>query len=214
MWRAKVKFAEWTGSSEMWARAGKDDSPYLPALLQYATTQFGRHNDWFLGHRDFGIKVLTLIITVQSATVGAVLSAKVNIETIEPVISVLAVAAVLIGEFSIYSCRRSCIAALEHAALINKTVWAMNLFHLSLNEKMSITDIPFTNDDSFFVPRYISSIKGDDGKYFATSNLYVREALKKFKTFRIARYIIRSISLISVSIVVIFVVHPWIKSRF
>jgi hypothetical protein len=129
-------------------------------MLEYATSQYGRHTEWFLRHKESGVTILATILTAESAVVGLFVSNNIKAGGAWPVLMMLAVLSCVIAHLASQSCRRAFVAALEHAALTAKTMWAMGLVsEVRVDQAVVQGDPPFPDDDSMFVPRYYSDAR-------------------------------------------------------
>jgi hypothetical protein len=144
-----------------WARVTDRPSEHLDKMLSLAVTNFGKQTDWFLLHRDTGIKHLGVVLAAQVSITSITLST-------QAVPAWLAIAALLflgiIGPFlailAIRSARSSYSASIEYAVLITKSLWALGLTgvidvlesHIDIMKKP-----PAANDEVFYIERHVNN---------------------------------------------------------
>ena len=179
----------------MWAHIGDSESPHLQALLEYATSHYARHTDWFLRHRDIGISTLATILTAESAVGGLYLSDTIEPEVALSVISMLTLLSIPLALLPISACARSFRAALEHAALVAKIMWALGLVeHVPVNDALAHGKVPLEHDSSLYIPRYHA-----DATESRTTREYVETHLRRRgTTYQNAKWTLRIMGMLSV----------------
>ena len=102
---------------------------HLLALLASTESAFKNHTDWFLGHKERGIRRLGVLIASQITVTGFYF----RDQELYPewlVVAVLlsmALIAITLALSTLHSCTRSYLAAMEQGMLKNKVVWALGL---------------------------------------------------------------------------------------
>lgn len=151
-----------------WALETEESNSNLSHLLDFASENYGRHTDWFLKHKDTGIKTLAVILTAEITTISIYIANHLNNLITIFILIILSFLSFLLRNYAINSCRRSYRAALENALLITKTLWAMGL---TKPIKVKSTDVdlnkcPVPEDETPYVPRYLN----DAAKHKITQN--------------------------------------------
>ena len=111
-----------------WVCPAETNNPYLSDLLSFAAGNYRAQTDFFLRHRDIGIRNLALVVTGEFAVIGFhFANGKVPVFLTSLVLLFLAVSGYALAESAWRSCKRSFVACLECAVLVTKTIWAMGL---------------------------------------------------------------------------------------
>lgn len=171
----------------MWVQPGGEKPENLDQALSYSSQYYMAHVDWFLRHRDAGIRMLSVILTVEATLTGLVVANR-----IEPIVQEIASGALVflavgLGWYFTVSCKRSYRAALQHAAMTNKVLWAMGLTS-PISTTYSFPPLP--QDECLFVPDIASSFGNKK-----TTNEYVEfHIARKGNTYHAARLIIALIA--------------------
>lgn len=145
-------------------------------MLQYAAGHYISHTNWFLRHKEAGFTSLATALTAEVAVVGFVFSDNVPKFVGIAALLIIAILSIPLTVLALRSCVQAYRAALEHAALVTKVVWAAGL--ASSVRKIPLDEyeqVPLRDDDpQLFVPRYIT----DTCKY-ATTDEFVNDILAK-----------------------------------
>ena len=159
-----------------WARNGGNTTINLEKLIDYGSDNYGRHTDWFLRHRNTGLRNLAVLIAAEF-TVASLYFSNTNSSKVLSVVIlfVIAIAAPLLWLFAYRSCRSSFRASLESAILVTKVAWAMGIIDpISIKkEEWNKTRIPVPGDTSLYIWRY-----WNDAKDHHTTNEFVNYHLK------------------------------------
>ena len=182
------------GRHPMWAQRGLYGSANLEALLAYSSAHHARHIDWFLRHKENGVRLLLAILTVESAIGGLTLSGKIDLYLSIVIILMLVVVTIPMSSSFKLSCRRNYQASLEHTALTAKIIWAMGLGQqVSVDTTSVKAHEPFASDKSMYVPRYY-----EDAYKFADTEAYVQHHLSnKANTLHAAERILTILCLMA-----------------
>ena len=159
-----------------WAELGDAANPYLSDLLSLASANYARQTDWFLRHRDNGLKNLAAIIGAETAVTGLYFTAQDRIphSVLTAFLTLLAIFAVLLSWAAWRSCTRSFTASVESAALMCKAVWAMGLFSKVAVPRAAanLGAGPLRKDRHFYVDRWVSDAeKRETTDGYRTENL-------------------------------------------
>ncbi len=152
------------GQLPEWAQSSDSSNKHLAEMLRFGSDNYERQTDWFLRHRDTGVRNL-----------AAILTAEVGITTLHfatprvpdwPTALILLLLAALAIPLSVSACRcctRSFRASLESAMLVTKAAWAMGLTdRVSLApQSHGLLPPPAPNDTTFYVPRYCRDARQD-----------------------------------------------------
>jgi 4-amino-4-deoxy-L-arabinose transferase-like glycosyltransferase len=158
-----------------WCSLAESSSAQLPDLLKFATANYGRHTDWFLKHRDIGMRNLAVVLTAEFAVASIhYTSEKIPEEITAALLAFLALTALLLALSAWRSCRNSYAASLETAVLVTKIVWAMGL---TSKVEIAATQVdkshcPVPKDPYLYVPRYL-----DDAEQHLSTEDFVRHHL-------------------------------------
>lgn len=144
-----------------WARESIESSDHLDKMLVFASSNYAKQTDWFLHHRDTGIRHLGLVLAAQTSIAGACLYTP-------PLISKwLGIATILFLGFTgpflaisaIKSAKRSYKAAIEYAVLATKSLWALGLMGIiNVEQKCFESSItPAMKDPYFYVKRHVTN---------------------------------------------------------
>ncbi|MCT2533839.1 hypothetical protein N2488_11655 [SAR92 clade bacterium H231] len=138
-----------------WIDSSKGNNNYLPNLLDFAASNYGRHTDWFLKHRDTGLKNLALILTAEFTVLGLHFT-KTGFPKFLVCLSLVLLSAfsILIAYSACQSCKNAFKASLESALLVTKTAWAMGLVGAVSLEKTSTLLPPVPDDEMLYTKRY------------------------------------------------------------
>jgi hypothetical protein len=155
----------------LWASVGAIENSHLSDLLSLASTNYGRHMEWFLRHHDTGIKNLAAILAAESAVVGLAVTHKgIPAVFIVVLLAILACAAAVLAWLAVRSCRRSYTAATENVFMMTKVAWAMGVISkVAVGENVvSDDECPGRGDNTLYAPRWVK-----DSLQHATSAEFV-----------------------------------------
>lgn len=188
--------------SDRWwtATAVTRATPELHQVMRYAQANYARHTDWFLRHRDAGIKILVFLLSADFAITSLYFAGKVAGVLAMVGLAVVGLLSVALTWLAVISCRQSYGAALEHALLVSKTAWAMGWCSPIAVERQSPEDsaVPAASDKSIYVPRYIE----DATKASTTGEFVSRHTKKRFTTYFAAKWTLIAIGTISFALAV------------
>ncbi len=161
-----------------WAQPSTADmSNEVREMLSYARQNYACHTDWYLRHRDAGIKLLGVAL-IANFTIGSLyFDHKLNPYLAVTALAVLAVLSIALASLAVRSCRQAYSAALEHALLVSKTGWAMGLAQsINISEAISQSGAcPAREDKSLYVPRYIKdAVDATDTETFVRNQISKR----------------------------------------
>ena len=170
-----------------WAIKGESTKKDLSILLNHATTNYGKHTDWFVRHKEFGVKILAVILTAEVTITGFYFTKDLpSITAIAPLI-ILSILSPILAYYSIVSCRQAYKASLENALLSTKALWAMGVTKpiiVNPNE-VDFDKCPVPNDETPYVPRFLEfAVKYNNSQEFIEKNL-----VNKGNTFYTAKLI-------------------------
>ncbi len=129
----------------------------LHHMLTYARQNYASHTDWYLRHRDTGLKMLGVVL-VANFTIGSLFfDHKLNAYLSLSALAILSFLSLILSNLSVKSCKQAYIAALENALLVTKTAWAMGFAQPIPIDKNISPNIPcpVREDEYLYVPRYI-----------------------------------------------------------
>jgi hypothetical protein len=167
----------------------------LHHMLAYARQNYASHTDWYLRHRDTGLKMLGVVL-VANFTIGSLYyDHKLNAYLSLIALIILSILSLLLSNLSVKSCKQAYVAALENALLVTKTAWAMGFAHpiaIDDNYKRN-TPCPAKEDEYLYVPRYIKdAIKAENTDAFV--NLH---SSKKGTTFFSTKWTLWAIGIVA-----------------
>jgi len=146
----------------------------LKEVIRYAQAHYGRHTDWYLRHRDGGIKCLVVLLTAELAIAGVCIDGKLDKGLATMALIFASVLSVALTCLSVLSCSQAYRAALEHALLVSKAAWAMGWCTV-VQVPTGISDTskcPAPNDETLYVSRYIEDARNaSDTKDFTTKHM-------------------------------------------
>ena len=166
--------------SPLWANVGEFENCHLPDLLTFSSENYGRQTNWFLRHRDTGIRNLAVIIASETAITSLYFTTDKQIPPafIIMLLLLLAFLAPLLALSALCSCKRAFRAAMENALLTAKIVWALGLTS-NVEVKKSNVDLqkcPARDDLYLYVPRYVEdSLAHPTTKTYSNANLSNRK---------------------------------------
>lgn len=142
-----------------WATSESPTNPHMETILNYAFTTGNQHLDWFVRHKETGIKTLVALLSAEFAIAGVHFSGRLPAGLAIPAEIILGFLAIALTRLAVKTCSRAYLAWLEHVVLTHKAVWAMGLAE-SVNVAPASDNsptCPVRDDESFFIPRYVSS---------------------------------------------------------
>ena len=169
-------------------------------------TAVGRHTDWFLHHKERGVKNLGALIAAELAIIAFYFTHTAELQSINRIVGLVLLLAGLLGiplvRLAITSATRSFQAAMECISLASKCLWAMGLTaRLTLNpDSVDTKNIPAPEDLTPFVPRYTGQEASEDEETTksptrcATTKEFVSQQLQARNTFGTARWALVSFS--------------------
>jgi hypothetical protein len=156
-----------------WAASGPQDNPYLPNLLSLASTNYAKQTDWFLHHRESGIRNLGAILFAESTLMSFYKSSSgLPMPVFVAVLVMLGSAAPAFTWLAVRSCRRSFGAAMENALMMAKVAWAMGAARIVIARQCG-DRFPAASDESLYVPRWL-----DDCHASPTTQAFREDHLK------------------------------------
>lgn len=165
--------------TEFWHTTGrplpnKDTEAALHKLLDLAAAGFGRHLDNFQRHRDAVVRQLGAILAAETIILRFLPTSDVPWWIGTLILTLLAVVSLILAHSGASSCMRAYLAALEHAVLFSKVMWA--LFPeggVKVDESTRARSAPpVPADRTLHVPRYLH-----DALEFETTEKYVAHHL-------------------------------------
>jgi hypothetical protein len=172
-----------------WAIKGDSSESNLQSTLSLAITNYSNHTNWFLQHKEMGIKYLIVIVTAELAFAKFFYTTEFPFRLlIIFILFILAFVSIAFMFFALKNCYQSYQAALENVLLITKTLWAMGLTDpVSVDsKKVNFIKSPVWKDETPYVPRYLEdALKHEKTKDFVKYNMD-----KKNTTYFWARLII------------------------
>ena len=170
-------------TTRCWGYLNEVDTPldHLLALLASTEAAYKNQTDWFLGHKESGIRRLGVLIASEITVTGFYL----RDQELYPQWLVVAVLlsmvliAIALALSTLHSCTRSYLAAMEQGMLKNKVVWALGLSGPVIlpNDQKGRAPCPAPGDSGLYVPRYVRS----GAKDLTTQLLLERIILVTFK---------------------------------
>jgi hypothetical protein len=166
-----------------WTRISKPENIYLPDILDFASANYGRHTDWFLRHRDTGIRNLAAVLTAEFAVTSIYFSDKgADKGFVVTILFLLVLLAIILAIAACCSCYRAFRASLENAVFVTKIAWAMGLANpVSIPEisKENEKELPpVSQDPTLYVPKYLRTAQ----KYKSTDE-FVKAHLNAINTY-------------------------------
>jgi hypothetical protein len=158
------------------ASSGKTSNNELNNLLTYARENYGKHTEWFLRHKDMGLKSLAVVLTGEITITSFCLSDKFpDIITIVTLL-ILSFLSVIITFYGIINCKASYKASLENAILCTKTIWAMGLAKpIEIDaQNVDFTNCPVREDNTPYIPRFL-----DDAAKQPTTDKFIEYHLSR-----------------------------------
>ena len=139
-----------------WVKKTVSDNKYLATMLEFGSSNYERHANWFLRHRDIGIKYQAIILTVEFSILGI----SFQLDAVYPKYLVcsglymLGIFSVILAYTSCRSCTKSFIASLENALLVTKVAWAMGLADRVAVKEIPESNPPVSEDSMLYINRY------------------------------------------------------------
>jgi hypothetical protein len=138
-----------------WAQPSDSNNQYLPEMLKWGSDSYLRQTNWFLHHRDTGLRNLAAVLTGEFAVISLhAANAGVPDGPTVFILLFLGVLAVLLGFSASKSCGRSFRASLESVMLVTKTMWTMGLMDKVSLAENEFQGPPVPRDSTFYVPRF------------------------------------------------------------
>jgi len=166
-----------TETSGSWAVPDDRKTPDLLPLLGYARDHYRGHIDWFLRHKEAGIRTLGSILTAQVGVVGLFFAGRFNRWVTLGALALTTLLAFPLTRLAVLSCTKAFRAALEHALLLTKILWAMGLTDAVSVQRTLLGSCPAAEDRTLFPPRYLA-----DARCFETTDRFVEHNLRKRDT--------------------------------
>jgi hypothetical protein len=143
-----------------WLRISKTENTHLSDMLSFGSANYGRHTEWFLRHRDTGLRNLAAVLAAEFTITSIYFANKGAPKVfVVPILLLLVLLAIILAEAACSSCHNAFRASLENALLVTKVAWAMGLANA-----VSVPEIPNENehppvpkDLTLYVPRYLST---------------------------------------------------------
>ncbi len=160
-----------------WAVEAEEFSTNLSDLLAFASANYGKHTDWFLRHKDTGIKILAVLLTAELTVTSLYLTRHFHDLVTMFTLIILSLLSIILTAYSLISCRQSYKASLENALLITKTLWAMGLTKAVKvkTKEVDFSKCPVHNDETPYVPRYLNdAVEKEDSNSFINHHLSKR----------------------------------------
>ena len=174
------------------------DSPVkeeLHHMLSYARQNYASHTDWYLRHRDTGLKMLGVVL-VANFTVGSLyFDHKLNGFLSLSALAIISLLSLVLTNLSVKACKQAYRASLENALLVTKTAWAMGFAQpIAVNKTISeATPCPAKGDKYLYVPRYI-----EDGMKAENSEIFISHHIsKKGTTFFSTKWTLWAIGIVA-----------------
>lgn len=187
-----------------WARVANESSDHLDKMLSLAVNNYGKQTDWFLHHRDTGIKHLGAVLTAQVSMTSITLST-----TIMPAwlgvttLLFLGVLGPFLATSAIRSARSSYSASIEYAVLITKSLWALGIAGV-VDVKKSHIDTekqPAANDVVFYIERHVNNHTSTSEH--TTNQIVDKVLMSQHNTFSWAK---RVLTMFAAAVVIIAIV--------
>lgn len=163
-----------------WAKVSESTQTQgLSDLLSYARHNYASHTDWYLRHRETGIKTIGVIIAA-TFTVGSLsFDKELDAHLASLALGILAVLSIVMPALAIRSCHQAYRASLESALLATKAIWAMGLAgKIGVPSDVLLSERPPAVGDRYlYVTRYIK-----DASRSRTTKSFVRESMTKCGT--------------------------------
>lgn len=149
--------------SKGWYQIGESENTHLPALLTVASDNYVQQTEWFLRHRDTGIRHLMAILAAESTITGLYFTThkQIPLVIISIVLGCMMFLAVLFALYAIRSCERSYRASLEHCMLMAKITWALGLHANVVIKNDRCGKCPAPDDPFLYVPRFVNNATED-----------------------------------------------------
>jgi hypothetical protein len=135
----------------------------LGQVIRYAQEHYARHTDWYLRHRDTGIKTLVILLTADFTIAGLYFADKVSGLLATCGLGVVGFLSIVLTWLAVMSCRQAYRSSVEHALLVSKAAWALGWCSpITVDQKcVKYQAAPMSADESLYVPRYIKDAKPD-----------------------------------------------------
>ncbi len=164
------------------AAGGQDTNPSdLNCLLDLSSNNFWKNYDWFLKHRDVGIRMLSFLITAEFTILGLHYSDKLSFEIVVFALITVSLLAVVLTILAVANCSRSFHATLENAVTVSKILWVKGLTKpvpMDLTS-VDVSSAPVPDDITPHVPRYLE----DAQKRRSTEEFVSQNKRKRTNTF-------------------------------
>lgn len=169
----------------IWASMGPDENKHLSDLLSLASSNYGRHNDWFMRHHERAINNLAAILAAEAALISfAATHEKIPGFFTTDLLIGLACTAIILACLGVFSCRRSFRAGLENLYMMANVAWAMGVTtNVAVNESTVIKNAaPDTKrhhceDESLYVPRWLNGCLAHE-----TCEKFVNHTMRNWKS--------------------------------
>ena len=190
-------------SETQWARSAKQPAEHLETMLSLALTNYGKQTNWFLHHRDTGIKHLGVMLAAQVSVISLALPnntvpAWVAITTL----LFLGIIGPCLARSAILSAKSSYRASIEYAVLTTKSLWALGLTGIvDVQEAGSDRNkLPAAKDKTFYIGRHIENHSSRD---CTTEDIVDDLLFNRDNTFYRAKYvlIIFAVAVVALAIV-------------
>ncbi len=163
-----------------WARPSDKPTRDLGLLLDYARSHYVSHTDWFLRHKESGINTLGVVLTAEFAILGFYFAGNLHRIVALAGLFLLASLTLPLTKLALLSCKKAFQAALEHALLITKIVWAMGWAEKVAVDQYQSGDCPAQKDESLYVERYLQDARGkDEDRGKIDTEKFIRNNLRK-----------------------------------
>jgi len=141
-----------------WVTLTVDENAHLSDLMTLASTNFGRHLDWFQRHRDMAVKNIAAILAAETALVGLGVAQKQVLPAAFALalLLVLSCAAPVLAWLGIRACRQAYRAAMESAFMMAKVAWTMGALSVVAVKQSVVGNAtcPGYADLSLYAPRW------------------------------------------------------------
>lgn len=182
-----------------WARPSEaDDTDSLSHMLSYARQNYASHTDWYLRHRDTGIKILGIVLGANLTIAGLYFDRKLHFWLTVSALAILGILSLMLTRLAVRSCRQSYQAAMENALLVSKTAWAMGFGQsVPVESKFLKTGkCPVRADYSLYVPRYLKEAQEAE----STDEFVSHQIRKRGTTYHAAKWTLWTIGGMALSL--------------